>query len=61
MTAIVTYTAYILGKSWVMLQRRWPKYRDHCRKPYPEMGERAMGPFIKLEFLVSHLYNFITK
>uniref|UniRef100_F1L368 Vacuolar amino acid transporter 4 n=1 Tax=Ascaris suum TaxID=6253 RepID=F1L368_ASCSU len=48
MTAIVTYTAYILGKSWVMLQRRWPKYRDHCRKPYPEMGERAMGPFIKL-------------
>uniref|UniRef100_A0A914ZJV6 Amino acid transporter transmembrane domain-containing protein n=1 Tax=Parascaris univalens TaxID=6257 RepID=A0A914ZJV6_PARUN len=48
MTAIVTYTAYILGKSWVILQRHWPKYRDHCRKPYPEMGERAMGPFIKL-------------
>uniref|UniRef100_A0A914S2D1 Uncharacterized protein n=1 Tax=Parascaris equorum TaxID=6256 RepID=A0A914S2D1_PAREQ len=55
MTAIVTYTAYILGKSWVILQRHWPKYRDHCRKPYPEMGERAMGPFIKLEIFVSEI------
>ncbi|KHN87090.1 Lysine histidine transporter 1 [Toxocara canis] len=48
MTAVVIYTAYLLGQSWVMLQRRWPEYRDHCRKPYPEMGARAMGPLMKL-------------
>lgn len=43
----MTYTAYMLGVSWVILQRRWPEYREHCRKPYPEMGGRAMGTAIK--------------
>lgn len=44
----MTYTAYMLGVSWVILQRRWPEYREHCRKPYPEMGGRAMGTAIKV-------------
>ncbi|CAG9540294.1 unnamed protein product [Cercopithifilaria johnstoni] len=41
------YTAHMLGLGWVILQRRWPEYREHCRKPYPEMGGRAMGNVIK--------------
>jgi vesicular inhibitory amino acid transporter len=47
MTFIVTYTAYLLGQCWVILLRRWPEYRKHCRKPYAEMGFRALGPRVK--------------
>ncbi|KAK0411714.1 hypothetical protein QR680_005801 [Steinernema hermaphroditum] len=47
MTVVTAYTAYILGESWVIMQKRWPEYRQHCRKPYAEMGQRAMGPRIK--------------
>lgn len=28
--------------------RRWPEYRSHTRKPYPEIAYRAMGPRMKL-------------
>ncbi|TKR87047.1 hypothetical protein L596_011520 [Steinernema carpocapsae] len=44
---IGAYCAYVLGESWVILQKRWPDYRQHCRKPYAEMGFRAMGSEIK--------------
>lgn len=47
MAFAMTYTSHMLGLGWVILQRRWPEYREHCRKPYPEMGARAMGNTIK--------------
>uniref|UniRef100_A0A8R1DRT2 Aa_trans domain-containing protein n=1 Tax=Caenorhabditis japonica TaxID=281687 RepID=A0A8R1DRT2_CAEJA len=46
--AVVSYTAYVLGLSWNILLSTWPEYRHHCRKPYPEIGGRAMGPTCKL-------------
>ncbi|CAI5450174.1 unnamed protein product [Caenorhabditis angaria] len=46
MIIVVTYTAYVLGLSWNILLDTWPEYRHHCRKPYPEIGARAMGPFV---------------
>ncbi|KAI1720752.1 transmembrane amino acid transporter protein domain-containing protein [Ditylenchus destructor] len=46
MSFTVCYTAYVLGQCWCILQRRWPQHytRGHVRKPYPEIGGRAMGP-----------------
>ncbi|KAH7704644.1 Protein Y32F6A.4 [Aphelenchoides avenae] len=47
MVIIVCYTAYALGQCWVIMQRRWPEYRSHCRKPYAELGYRALGPTMR--------------
>ncbi|KIH51515.1 hypothetical protein ANCDUO_18400 [Ancylostoma duodenale] len=38
------YTGLQLASNWTMMQKRWPKYRDNCRKPYGEMAYRANGP-----------------
>jgi len=38
------YTGNLLSDNWTILQQRWPEYRTHCRKPYPAMGLRALGP-----------------
>lgn len=38
------YTGNLLSENWTILQQRWPEYRTHCRKPYPAMGLRALGP-----------------
>nr|CAD2193561.1 unnamed protein product [Meloidogyne enterolobii] len=42
-------TSIMLGKCWLILQRRWPViYKDnHCREPYPEICMRALGPRFK--------------
>uniref|UniRef100_A0A915CPH7 Amino acid transporter transmembrane domain-containing protein n=1 Tax=Ditylenchus dipsaci TaxID=166011 RepID=A0A915CPH7_9BILA len=49
MSIIVSYTAYVLGQCWCILQRRWPEAytQGHVRKPYPEIAYRAMGPSMK--------------
>jgi hypothetical protein len=41
------YTGIQLGDNWTMMQERWPEYRVTCRKPYAEMGFRAIGPKFK--------------
>ena len=48
MNIIFMITAYMLGISWNVLLRRWPEYRSHCRKPYPEIAYRALGPLCRL-------------
>ncbi|GMT01170.1 hypothetical protein PENTCL1PPCAC_23344, partial [Pristionchus entomophagus] len=37
------YTGVQLGDNWLIMQNRWSEYKESCRKPYPEMGFRAVG------------------
>ncbi|CAL4084210.1 unnamed protein product [Meganyctiphanes norvegica] len=39
----VTFAATRLGRSWVLLEQRWPQYKDKCRSPYMEIAFRALG------------------
>ncbi|KAI6228721.1 Transmembrane amino acid transporter protein [Aphelenchoides fujianensis] len=47
MCFVAGYTSYALGLSWMILLRRWPEYRSHTRKPYPELAYRACGARVK--------------
>jgi len=40
----VAYAATRLGKSWVILEERWPEYRLPARQPYMDLAEKAFGP-----------------
>jgi len=48
MNIIFMITAYMLGVSWTILLKRWPEYRTHCRKPYPEIAYRALGRICRM-------------
>ena len=39
----VGFAASRLGKSWVILEERWPKYRLPARQPYMEIAGKAFG------------------
>ncbi|KJH40495.1 transmembrane amino acid transporter protein [Dictyocaulus viviparus] len=40
---IFEYTGYQLGKVWCKMMERYPHLKV-CRKPFPEMAKRTMGP-----------------
>uniref|UniRef100_A0A6A7GB99 Lysine histidine transporter 2-like n=1 Tax=Hirondellea gigas TaxID=1518452 RepID=A0A6A7GB99_9CRUS len=39
----VAFAVTRLGRSWVILEERWPQYRQPSRQPYMEIAERAFG------------------
>ncbi|KAF8782323.1 uncharacterized protein LOC129963903 [Argiope bruennichi] len=47
------YSSLILGRSWVILEERWVEYRQKFRYPYPAIGERAVGPWMRYFVTVS--------
>ncbi|KAI6232936.1 Amino acid transporter, transmembrane family-containing protein [Aphelenchoides fujianensis] len=54
---LAAITGLFLAECWLILPRHWAAYREqHCRKPYAEIGRRAMGPRAKLA--VSVCLNF---
>ncbi|KAI6243247.1 Amino acid transporter, transmembrane family-containing protein [Aphelenchoides fujianensis] len=57
MAFVATTSAVLLGRAWLILLRLWPEYRTHCRKPYAEIGYRALGP--KAKSFVSNIHDFI--
>lgn len=34
-----------LGICWVILEERWPEFREQVRAPYPSIAEKAVGPW----------------
>ncbi|KAE9415653.1 hypothetical protein Angca_002669, partial [Angiostrongylus cantonensis] len=40
---VFEYTGYQLGKVWCKMMHRYPHLKV-CRKPFPEMAKRTMGP-----------------
>jgi vesicular inhibitory amino acid transporter len=46
--AMSGFTGVQLGRCWLILQERWPEvYLKHTQKPYPEMGYRAGGTWMR--------------
>ena len=56
-----TVSGIMLGKAWTILLKLYPM-STHCRKPYPEIGLRAIGPTIRFKFYIKlfclHLLTF---
>ena len=32
-----------LGHCWIMIEERFPEFREKCRDPYPVIAEKAAG------------------
>ncbi|VDM80125.1 unnamed protein product [Strongylus vulgaris] len=47
------YTGIQLAANWTMMQKRWPKYRSVCRKPYSEMAYCAVGPKMRCRAFIA--------
>jgi vesicular inhibitory amino acid transporter len=39
------YVGTKLGTCWVILEERWPEFREQVRDPYPSIAEKAVGPW----------------
>ncbi len=39
------YVGTRLGACWVILEERWPEFREQVRDPYPSIAEKAVGPW----------------
>uniref|UniRef100_A0A0R3RPU7 Aa_trans domain-containing protein n=1 Tax=Elaeophora elaphi TaxID=1147741 RepID=A0A0R3RPU7_9BILA len=46
--AIFVTTGWLLAETWEIMRERWPEYRKHCRKPFPEMALRSMGKQLEI-------------
>ncbi|ROT83183.1 Proton-coupled amino acid transporter 4 [Penaeus vannamei] len=40
---MVGFSGTRLGKCWVILEERYPEYKNPCRQPYMEIADRALG------------------
>lgn len=54
MCLIPFYTACLLGNNWIIMKTRWSEYSEHCRNPYPEMAQKALGDWM------GHFTSFCT-
>jgi hypothetical protein len=36
-----------LGTCWVILEERWPEFREQVRDPYPSIAEKAVGSWMR--------------
>ncbi|UYV62429.1 hypothetical protein LAZ67_2000508 [Cordylochernes scorpioides] len=41
------YTGILLGRCWIILEERWPEYKTELGDPYPTIGEKAVGRWVK--------------
>jgi hypothetical protein len=41
----VAFVGIKLGTCWVILEERWPEFREQVRDPYPSIAEKAVGPW----------------
>ena len=54
---VATYSGIYLSRSWLMVEERWPEYRDtRVRSPYALMALKAVGP--KTATLAKFTMNF---
>ncbi|UYV62430.1 hypothetical protein LAZ67_2000510 [Cordylochernes scorpioides] len=38
----------LLGKAWLILEERWPEYKEEIGNPYSVIGIRAFGPYFRI-------------
>ncbi|XP_042904303.1 uncharacterized protein [Parasteatoda tepidariorum] len=41
------YSSIILGETWLIMERQWEEYRGKFRYPYPAIGMRAAGAWMR--------------
>lgn len=50
-----SYSGVFLGRCWIILEERWDEYQGKVRYPYPAIGQRAVGNWMR--YLVSFSVN----